>query len=128
MNTSNWRYLLTELSVGCNSSIVGTSLLTSPLYQVFITLYGNRSKMTKRRLHNENNNIFSRNSELIFTVYGPDIGDLVKADVEVNFMTFVICADCFSTWVLFIKDVQKAIKINYISLHKQLLNHLLYRL
>ena len=42
--------------------------------------------MTKRRLHSENNDIFSRGSELMFTVYGPDIGDLIKADVEVGIL------------------------------------------
>ena len=47
-------------------------------------MYGTKGKMTKRRLHNENKNIFSRDSEFVFTVYGPDIGDLVKADVEVT--------------------------------------------
>ena len=58
-------------------------LFSSLSYQVFITLYGSKGKMTKRRLHNEHNDIFGRGSELIFTVYGPDIGELVKADVEV---------------------------------------------
>ena len=65
-----------------NDTFLRTSYVTLYL-QVFVTLYGSKGKMTKRRLHSENNDIFSRNSELLFTVYGPDIGDLVKADVEV---------------------------------------------
>ena len=52
---------------------------------MFVTMYGTLGKMTKRRLHTKDGgDIFARASEMRFRVYGPNIGDLVKCDVEVG--------------------------------------------
>ena len=49
-----------------------------------MTMYGSNGKMTKRRLTSAPDNLFTRGSENGFVVYGPDVGDIVKIDVEVR--------------------------------------------